>query len=285
MSLYISYASDIYSRSVPLFIVKDNKCSLLFKKKSEYLFDVKELNINTYKQIIKHVEKTKLMSFEILINDDCLLEDILEYLSKYLIDKELTIGLLVNDEYVLESNEDLLDVYGVIYASTVSMNLYEEHSSIIKAKRENRTHFCEDRVEGIRPQKSYSKTNALKLKLEEPFHEMFMRYLIKSNKDNTDVYKKGGLSRQVFSKVLSDKKHTPNKNTVLSLIIGLELPLKDARKLLKSAGYSLSGSIVSDVIVRLYIEKAIYNLDVINAELNEHGCPLLGWKPREKDND
>ena len=72
----------------------------------------------------------------------------------------------------------------------------------------------------------------------------------------------------------------PKKDTVICLIIGMELPFIDAMKLLESAGYALSKSIVFDVVVTKYLKKEIFDLDIINNELAERQCPLLGWKPR-----
>ncbi len=96
-----------------------------------------------------------------------------------------------------------------------------------------------------------------------------------------EIYKKAGISKQVFSKIISDKDMIPTKLTVIALCIGLELTLRDANELMNAAGYSLSHSIVLDVIIIRYLRREIYDLDLINQELYEHGCPLLGWKPRD----
>ena len=73
----------------------------------------------------------------------------------------------------------------------------------------------------------------------------------------------------------------PKKDTIICLILGLELPLSEGQDLLKSAGYTLSRSIMLDSVVMKYINHGIYDYNDINIELNERGCPLLGWKPRE----
>ena len=61
----------------------------------------------------------------------------------------------------------------------------------------------------------------------------------------------------------------------------MELNYIDGINLLKCAGYALSNSIISDIVVMKYLKRGIYNLDAINDELDERGCSLLGWKPRD----
>ena len=106
-------------------------------------------------------------------------------------------------------------------------------------------------------------------------------FLIESGKSNVEVYTKGGISRQVFSKIISTPNFIPRKDTIISLIIGMELCYSDAIELLNSAGYTLSRSLVFDSVIIKYLKKRIYDLDIINDELNERQCPLLGWKPRD----
>lgn len=45
---------------------------------------------------------------------------------------------------------------------------------------------------------------------------------------------------------------------------------------MKTAGYTLSNSRTSDIIVRFFIEQGIYQVDVINAALLEWDQVLLG---------
>lgn len=119
------------------------------------------------------------------------------------------------------------------------------------------------------------------IRLDEPFRDKLMKYLIESNKTNAEIYHKAGVSKQVFSKIISSPDMVPTKGTVLCLAIGLELKLKETVELLQSAGYALSKSIRSDMIIAAYIKMGIYDLDRINQDLNEYGCPILGWKPRD----
>ena len=128
--------------------------------------------------------------------------------------------------------------------------------------------------------KPHSKADKTGLVLEESFNTRLIRLLIESGKSNVEVYEKGGISRQVFSKVISTKDMIPKKDTVICLIIGMELNYIDATSLLESAGYALSKSIVFDAVVMKYLKREEFDLRIINNELEERNCPLLGWKPR-----
>ncbi|MBO4667883.1 MAG: hypothetical protein J5666_07165, partial [Bacilli bacterium] len=119
------------------------------------------------------------------------------------------------------------------------------------------------------------------IKLKESFHDQLLKLIIESGKDNADIYKDSGITRQVFSKIMCTPSLIPKKETIICLCIGLELDLEQSLELLNAAGYTLSESIMLDSIVMKYLDDELYDLDFINSELNEYNCPLLGWHPRE----
>lgn len=75
-----------------------------------------------------------------------------------------------------------------------------------------------------------------------------------------DVYNKIGMDRRLFSKILKDEKYRPNKVTVLKIALGLELGLQETLNLLKSAGFTLSHSILFDVIMEYCIVNGNYDV-------------------------
>ncbi len=82
----------------------------------------------------------------------------------------------------------------------------------------------------------------------------------------------------MFSKILGSKKYTPKKETICCLIVGMELCLDDAIDLLDSAGYTLTNSLLFDVIFKENIIEKQYDIDIINIHLDENGLAPLGTK-------
>lgn len=101
----------------------------------------------------------------------------------------------------------------------------------------------------------------------ETFSQMLLRLVDKSGMKDAEVYHKAGQSRQLFSKIRSQKNYQPNKNTVLSFAIALELNMDQTMDLLKSAGFTLSDGIRLDIAMRFFIENAIYDIFEIKITL------------------
>ena len=96
---------------------------------------------------------------------------------------------------------------------------------------------------------------------------------------NTDVYKNANIDRRLFSKIISNDTYTPSKNTIFALAISLKLNLKETESLLKSAGYAISHSSKSDLIIEYYIlhnQSQNYNIDELNFLLYQHQQIQLG---------
>ncbi len=74
------------------------------------------------------------------------------------------------------------------------------------------------------------------------------------------AYKRAGLTRQAYSRIMSNRCSNVEKLTVLRLCIGLQLNRNEAESLLASAGYSLSESIPIDRIFIYCIEQGIWNI-------------------------
>lgn len=272
MSFYISYTSNISNRKTPVifFDMSTSSLCLLSEEDEIDLVKYEELsNDNLFKVAITYIVSHFRSEVEILLPslDKEQLDKGFKAISNYLLNNEASIGLLTSDELFISSNIDLIDRYGITYSNHLPKEITIEESTISNKaplRFSKDTRLC-------------SKANLI---LDESFNELLIKYLNESNKSNVEVYTKGGITRQVFSKILSNKNLIPKKETIICLIIGMELSYPDSIKLLSSAGYALSGSIILDVVITKYLKKGIYDLTIINDELNERECPLLGWKPR-----
>lgn len=111
--------------------------------------------------------------------------------------------------------------------------------------------------------------------MDETFTEMLLRLIDEKNLNDINVYKKANMDRKLFSKIRSQSDYHPLKKTVLSLSIAMELSLDETIDLLNKAGYTLSNSQKSDVIIRYFIENKHYNIFDINLTLFEFNLPTL----------
>jgi O-acetyl-ADP-ribose deacetylase len=122
----------------------------------------------------------------------------------------------------------------------------------------------------VLPQKGKTELKAMmgaKIPGAETFSEMLLRLIDKSGKRDSDIYNKAGQSRQLFSRIRTQRNYQPSKNTVLSFAIALELNMDQTMDLLKSAGFALSDGIKMDVAIRFFIENGFYDLFQIKITL------------------
>ena len=110
---------------------------------------------------------------------------------------------------------------------------------------------------------------------EPTFSEYLLDLIEERGGKASEVYKRAEVSKQLFSKMISNKDYQPTKSTVLQLAIGLQLDLAQTQALLERAGYALTRSSKTDLVVQYYIERKIYNVTFINAALDDCGLPLL----------
>ncbi len=111
--------------------------------------------------------------------------------------------------------------------------------------------------------------------LGDNFQTSLFRLIDARNLKDSEVYHKANIDRKLFSKIRTNPKYTPKKNTILALAIALELNLDQTVDLLGSAGYALSPASKSDIIVRYCIESHIYDIYEVNAVLFDFEEPCL----------
>lgn len=279
MSLYIeihddkpNYPDDVVS----MFYCRRKQWWLSLKNRKTSLFPHENDELSNYQRILEYAKAHHIVDYKIEVDSYYLSsrvdDSLLHLFYEYALTEDVTIGIILPYHYA-SVRLDYYDALGIPVSMRRDINEVEgvplgllEGAPILK----KRSLSLGMPIAGSIP---------LDIHLEESFHDKLLRYLNASGKSNAEIYYKCGISRQVFSKIISGAK--PEKNTAICLALGLELTLDETNDILQSLGYALSKSLPFDVIITKHISKGIYDMDKINAVLSIHGCPLLGWRPRE----
>lgn len=283
MAIYFVYSENISKRKSNYCFYCEKNNLILRNKKTVKRIDTSG---SLFDSVHTYVKTNKIDNFEILISIQTEILESFEYFSKVLMLEDLSVGIVTSNYDLYQENISLAIQYGITVSYRRFIQLEDISSSRrYKAPRISFGFIACDFKETCSPRNSFTVEKRASIKsaiiLEESFHDKLMKFIIESGKDNVEIYKKAGISRQVFSNIISNKDLIPTKLTLVSLCIGLELTIEDTNELMHSAGYSLSKSIMFDSIILKYIYNEVYDLDYINSELDEHGCQLLGWRPRD----
>lgn len=106
-------------------------------------------------------------------------------------------------------------------------------------------------------------------------HQVLFSFIDEKGLSDTDIYKKAGIDRRLFSKIRSNPEYRPSKNTAIALALALQLDKEDTESLLSAAGYSLSDSNTFDLIIQYCLENNIYDLFSVNLALDHYNQKTL----------
>lgn len=118
--------------------------------------------------------------------------------------------------------------------------------------------------------------DAIVSNLDASFAQTLLHLIDVKGKTDVEIYKRANIDRRLFSKIRAGKGYMPSKRTVLALAIALELTLAETEDLLKRAGFALSRSQKSDVIIEYYLVHHQFDIFAVNEMLFHYEQPLLG---------
>ena len=109
----------------------------------------------------------------------------------------------------------------------------------------------------------------------ETFTESMLRIIREKELIEADVYNRVFMDRKLFNKIRNDRNYQPSKRTALLLSIALQLTVQETQIFLEKAGYSLTHTNKTDIVVEFFMIQGNYNILDINEALYDRDLPLL----------
>lgn len=195
----------------------------------------------------------------------------LSVIQEFLLTHDMEVTIAVFDKGSFEMSGKL---FAGIYEYIDEHYVEESVSSEYYSNDMRRIREIERERMRVKRQEKASLDDVLKCR-GETFSEMLMRLIRERDITNPEVYKKANIDRKLFSAIQCKKDYKPKKRTALALAVALELDMPTTRELLAKAGYALSPSDKSDLIVSYFIENKRYSVMELNAALFEHDMSTL----------
>lgn len=160
--------------------------------------------------------------------------------------------------------------------------LQEKNLDIVQIEKEIPEEFDVSTIQKTKIKKGMSSTMSVNRnidhlmdQMEETFSQRLLRMIDERGMTDSEAYTKAYVDRRHFSKIRKDINYVPNKKTVLAFTIALELSLDEAKDLLASAGFALSRSSKTDIIVAYFLQNKIYDMFEIIDVLDAYGQPVF----------
>ena len=203
---------------------------------------------------------------------------------EFLTDHDMDVYLVVFDHKAFKISSSLFDdVKSFIDERYIEELLDEEYRGDYRDRRRNFETVgqppAEDAYIDIPMWMSKPKERSLEDLLNEvddTFSEALLRLIDAKGKTDPEVYKKANVDRKLFSKIRNNPAYKPSKSTALAFAVALELNLDETKDFIGRAGYALSHSSKTDIIVEYFIQRSEFDIITINETLFAFEQPLLG---------
>ena len=150
---------------------------------------------------------------------------------------------------------------------------FEEIDSYIKQELRYETHEVSFDIK--EPTPDYGSINDFIKESDDVLQDNIRNLILSKQLDEVEVYKKADVDRKLFSKIRTQPDYHPNKNTLLKLCLAMNLNTDETENLLKSAGYSLSKSMRSDLILRYCFGHKVFDVITVNQILDHYGEKVI----------
>ena len=150
---------------------------------------------------------------------------------------------------------------------------FEEIDSYIKQEFRYETHEVSFDIK--EPTPDYGSINDFIQESDDVLQDNIRNLILSKQLDEVEVYKKADVDRKLFSKIRTQPDYHPNKNTLLKLCLAMNLNTDETENLLKSAGYSLSKSMRSDLILRYCFGHKVFDVITVNQILDHYGEKVI----------
>lgn len=246
-----------------------------------------EIAIRAVREIIKETSED--------INVYLLLTDYKNnYYSDYKIEEEKFIGYKYEYEYeeepVKEETSNRTEERDENYRFNQNISCCYDIEELPK-KKKRLDSFIKERIEKNKNDLDKLIKERMEDNKNETFSEMVIRKIEEKHINRVECYKAANVNKNIFSKIIKEVNkdenddgtlyvYHPDKKIVFAFIIALKLNIIEAEELLKKAGFAFTNSTL-DIIVQIFIEKEIYDIDFVNQYLFRYRQSLLGTISRD----
>lgn len=113
------------------------------------------------------------------------------------------------------------------------------------------------------------------LSLEETFTQMLLRFMEEKHMTPPELYNNACLDRKLFSKIQSNIDYQPKKYTAVRLALALQLSPEETDALLETAGFALSRSKITDLVISYCIANNKRAVWEVNGILEDWGLATI----------